>query len=203
MTVNLPAVHFPLNWEDGIEPPSWGITDTGLEVTAGAKTDWYVYAPDPASWAPKNGARLLGLPPEGDWQLSARVTVDFQGTFDAGTLFLFADEDHWSKLAFEYSPDDQGMVVSVITRGTSDDANGWIIEGDQVWLRVSRLGQGFVFHASNDGKRWEFVRSFAFGVEGPVKAGFGIQAPEGEGCKAAFDHIAFKQETLTDLRNGS
>ncbi|MBT2517494.1 DUF1349 domain-containing protein [Streptomyces sp. ISL-90] len=68
---------------------------TGLEATAAAQTDWYVYAPDPAAWAPSNGARLLGPAPEGDWQFSARVTVDFNGTYDAGTLLLVVDEDHW------------------------------------------------------------------------------------------------------------
>ncbi len=95
------------------------------------------------------------------------------------------------------------MVVSVVTRGVSDDANAWTVEGNVVWLRVSRLGQGFAFHASGDGRRWEFVRSFGFGVEGPVKTGFGVQAPEGEGCTVTWDHIDFNQETLHDLRNGS
>jgi hypothetical protein len=36
-----------------------------------------------------------------------------------------------------------------------------------------------------------------------VKAGFGVQAPEGDGCKVTFDDIAFKQETLIELRDGS
>ncbi|HEX2145516.1 MAG TPA: DUF1349 domain-containing protein [Glycomyces sp.] len=202
MTVHLPQLPFELDW-DGAEPPTWRLTDTGLEATAAGKTDRYVHAPDPASHAPKNGACLLGLPPEGDWQFSTRVTVNFSGKYDAGTLFLHADETHWSKLCFEYSPDEQGMVVSVVTRGTSDDANAWNIEGDEVWLRVSRIGEGFAFHASGDGEHWEFVRCFAFGVEATVRAGFGVQAPEGEGCKVTFEDIAFKQQTLQDLRNGS
>ncbi|WP_205326265.1 DUF1349 domain-containing protein [Glycomyces sp. YM15] len=203
MTVELPALPFPLDWEDALEPPSWQVTDTGLEATAAAGTDWYVYAPAPALHAPADGARLLGLPPEGDWQFSARITVDFNGRYDAGTLFLLADEAHWSKLCFEYSPDEQGMVVSVVTRGVSDDANAWNVEGDTVWMRVSRIGAGFAFHASADGERWEFVRCFGFGVDTPVKAGFGVQAPEGQGCTVRFTEIAFKQETLADLRNGS
>ncbi|MDA1359282.1 DUF1349 domain-containing protein [Glycomyces luteolus] len=203
MTVNLPALPFPLDWEDAVEPPSWQVTDAGLEATAAPGTDWYVYAPAPALHAPSNGARLLGEPPAGDWQFSARITVDFNGTYDAGTLFLLADESHWSKLCFEYSPDEQGMVVSVVTRGISDDANAWNVEGDTVWMRVSRVGEGFVFHASSDGERWEFVRCFGFGIDAPIKAGFGVQAPEGQGCKAQFTDIAFKQETLAELRNGS
>jgi len=202
MTVNLPSLPFALEWSDGVEPPSWGVTESGLEATAAGKTDWYVYAPDP-NYAPNNAARLLGPAPEGEWQFSARVSVDFTGTFDAGTLLLQVDEDHWSKLALEYSPEGRGMVVSVVTRGTSDDANAWTIEGREVWLRISRVEGAFAFHAGNDGEKWEFVRSFDFGVEGPVNAGFGVQAPDGDGCKATFDHIAFKQEGLQDLRDGS
>ncbi|RXZ67742.1 DUF1349 domain-containing protein [Agromyces albus] len=60
-----------------------------------------------------------------------------------------------------------------------------------------------MFHASNDGERWEFVRSFAFGAAGPVRTGFGVQAPTGEGCKVTFDDIQFEQETLQSLRDGS
>lgn len=203
MTVNIPALPFPLDWEDAVEPPKWQVTEAGLEATAAAKTDWYVYAIAPTAWAPANGARLLGLPPEGDWQFSARITVDFNGTYDAGTLFLLADEAHWSKLCFEYSPDEQAMVVSVVTRGISDDANAWNVEGDSVWMRVSRVGEGFAFHASSDGERWEFVRSFGLGVDAPIKAGFGVQAPEGQGCNVRFTDIAFKAETLQELRDGS
>jgi uncharacterized protein len=203
MTINISGLPFPLSWEDAVEPPSWQVTDTGLEATAAAHTDWYVHAPDPVNHAPANGARLLGPAPEGDWQFSARITVDFNGKYDAGTLFLLADERHWSKLCFEHSPDGQAMVVSVVTRGVSDDANAWVVNGDSVWMRVSRIGEGFAFHSSNDGERWEFVRCFGFGVETPIKAGFGVQAPEGEGCKVRFSDIDFKQETLADLRDGS
>ncbi|GAA2139642.1 DUF1349 domain-containing protein [Glycomyces algeriensis] len=203
MTVNIPALPFPLAWEGAVEPPKWRVTDAGLEATATGGTDWYVYAPAPATHAPANGARLLGVPPEGDWQFSARITVGFNGKYDAGTLFLLADDTHWSKLCFEYSPDEQGMVVSVVTRGVSDDANAWNVDGDSVWMRVSRIGEGFAFHASSDGQRWEFVRCFGFGVDAPIKAGFGVQAPEGQGCEVQFTDITFKPETLQDLRNGS
>ncbi|THV31462.1 DUF1349 domain-containing protein [Glycomyces paridis] len=202
MTVTLPSLPFALDW-DGDEPPSWSVTDTGLEATAAAETDWYVYAPEPEGNSPANGARLLGTPPEGDWQLSVRVVVDFDATYDAGTLFLVAGDDHWAKLAFEYSPDGEGMVVSVITRGTSDDANHRVVDHGQVFLRISRIAAGFALHASDLGERWEFVRCFGFGTDTPVKVGFGVQSPTGEGCKVAFDRIEFKPETLRELRDGS
>jgi Protein of unknown function (DUF1349) len=51
-----------------------------------------------------NAATLLGVPPDGDFQFSARVTVGFASTFDAGVLLLWLDERRWAKLCFEFSP---------------------------------------------------------------------------------------------------
>ena len=39
-----------------------------------------------------NAATLLGVPPDGDFQFSARVTVGFESAFDAGVLLLWLDE---------------------------------------------------------------------------------------------------------------
>ena len=43
------------------------------------------------------------------------------------------------KLCFEHSPDRQPMIVSVVTRGVSDDANAFAVDGQTAWLRVSPL----------------------------------------------------------------
>ena len=65
------------------------------------------------------------------------MSVDFAATFDAGVLLLWVDERHWGKLCFEFSPAGEAMVVSVVTRGVSDDANAFMVTGRSVWLRVS------------------------------------------------------------------
>ncbi|GAB3647738.1 DUF1349 domain-containing protein [Glycomyces tarimensis] len=202
MSVNLIGLPFALAWDQGVEPPSWTQSDTGLYATAAAQTDWYTYAPDP-NVATRNAAALLGVPPDGDWQLSARITVGFNGTYDAGALALAADDAHWAKFCFEFSPQSQGMVVSVVTNGVSDDANGWTVEGNAYWFRISRLGKGFAFHASADGEHWEFVRCFALHSDLPLRTGLLVQAPSGQGCEVAFESLAFKAETLKELRDGS
>ena len=51
-----------------------------------------------------NAPALVG-DPSGDYLLSARVTVGFAGTFDAGVLMLHASDRSWAKLCFEFSPD--------------------------------------------------------------------------------------------------
>jgi len=170
-----------------------------LSLTAGARTDLFV---DPEGGPPNlNAPRVVGRP-DGDYQLSARVTVDFAATFDAGVLVLYADDGAWAKLCFEFSPQREPMVVSVVTRGVSDDANAFPVAGRRVWLRVSRLGGAHAFHASTDGSRWRFVRHFALEPADGLAVGFLAQSPEGSGCAVTFDEIAYRPERLTDLRSG-
>ncbi len=142
-------------------------------------------------------------PVEGDFLLGARVEVDFAATFDAGVLVVWRDMRTWAKLCFEYSPEGEPMVVSVVTRGVSDDANSAVVDGDAVWLRIARLGPAFAFHCSTDGERWRLVRHFALGGEGEVQAGFLAQSPTGAGCAARFSEIVLRSETLSDIRSGA
>ena len=119
-----------------------------------------------------------------------------------GVLLVWVDELHWAKLCFERSPAGERMVVSVVTRGTSDDANGEVVDGDSVWLRVSRVGRMFAFHASTDGRSWRFARAFTLDGDEPARIGFEAQSPVGDGCEVAFDNLHFERRTLGDLRDG-
>ena len=196
------GIPFPLSPSTGSE---WSVDGEAgsLTVTAAAHSDLFI-EPGDTTQTIMNAVTLLGDPPPGDFQLSARVTVRFASTFDAGVLMLWIDERRWAKLCFEYSPDGEPMVVSVVTRGASDDSNGFMVGGDTVWLRVSRIGGAVAFHASTDGRRWRMIRSFTIdGVAGSIRVGFEAQAPTGEGCDVRFDEILFRQERLQDLRDGS
>ena len=195
----LAALPMPLRWET--PPVSWNIVDQAtLTITAGAHTDLFV---DPQGTAETLNAPRLLADVTGDFLLSARVTVGFGATFDAGVLLLHAGDYTWGKLCFEYSPQRQPMVVSVVTRGVSDDCNSFVVEGDQVWLRVARLGQAFAFHASTDGTFWHLVRHFALNAGETIAAGFSAQSPTGEACTATFDAIRYAPERLHDVRSGA
>jgi uncharacterized protein len=151
-----------------------------------------------------NAATLLGEAPEGDFQLSARVTVGFASTFDAGVLLLWLDERRWGKLCFEFSPAGEPMVVSVVCRGVSDDANAFTLPGRSVWLRVSRIDRAYAYHASLDGKTWQMIRVFILNDQtSRDRIGFEGQSPTGDGCSVTFDEIRFLPERLADLRDGS
>lgn len=204
--LNIPGVPFPLSaspagaWE-------FDQLSSTLVGTAAARTDVFI-DPGGATTADAesmlNAATLLGVPPEGDFQFSARVTVGFAATFDAGVLLLWADERQWGKLCFEFSPAREPMIVSVVNRGVSDDANAFVIPGTSAWLRLSRLGQAYAYHASTDGMRWRMIRFFRISEASAAdKVGFEAQSPTGDGCKVTFDDIRFVSERLGDLRDGS
>lgn len=197
------ALPFPLTPSPGSE---WNLESDKLSATAAPQSDLFV---DPGTAGTVNAVtllnahRLLGPAPEGDFQFSARVEADMLAQFDAGVLLLWLDDDHWAKLCYEYSPDAERMVVSVVNRAGCDDANAFVAEGTDVWLRIARVGKAFAFHASRDGQRWDFVRVFALGTSDDVQIGFSVQSPTGEGCDGAFDNVSFNRETLANLRDGS
>lgn len=178
-----------------------------VTATAPAHTDLYVSpggegSTDAASTL--DAPTLLGTPPEGDFQLSARVTVGFQAQYDAGALLLWVDERHWAKLCFELSPAAEPMVVSVVTRGVSDDANAFVVDGRSVWLRVSRIDRSYAYHASTEARTWRMIRVFSLGeARSDHEVGFEAQSPTGDGCTVTFDDIHVTDHRLTGLRDGS
>jgi uncharacterized protein len=117
-------------------------------------------------------------------------------------LLVWLDDSRWAKLCFEFSPAGEPMVVSVVTRRISDDANAFKVEGSTVWLRISRLTRSYAFHASTDGRSWSFIRHFELGSE-PARIGFESQSPKGTGCTAVFEEIRFATTRLADLRDGT
>ncbi len=191
------------------EPDRWKFEQSSatLHVKALPQSDLYCnpkgeFAADAPSVL--NALTLLGAPSAEDFQLSARVKVEFNSAYDAGVLLIWEDERTWAKLCFEYSPDQEAMVVSVVTLGASDDANSFTLSENEVWLRISRMGQVYAFHATTDGQKWNLVRVFTLG-KGVFShlIGFEAQAPVGEGCMVTFDQINFSYSTLLELRDSS
>ena len=201
--LTVPGLPFPLRTS---QPDVWRLEKRGeLVGTAPARTDLYV---DPSgadlagTGSTATAPTLLGSPPEGDHRLSARVTVDFRTTYDAGVLLVHVDERTWAKLCLELSPAGTPMIVSVVTRGVSDDANAFVVDGPSVRLRVARVGRVHAFHASTDGRTWQLIRLFSLGDHAP-EVGFEAQSPTGDGCTVTFDEIRYDPGRLADLRDGT
>lgn len=176
-----------------------------VELAAGPGTD---LISDPVSGKLTHTAPVLSAPaPEGDFVFSAEVIVSGpRTTYDAGALALYAGQTSWAKLCFEYSPDAEAMAVGVVTRGSSDDANGDVVASDRLFLRISRLGEAVAFHHSPDGVRWRFVRVFRWDQPeelAGLRLGFVAQSPLGEGRDVTFSKVSCRAARLADLRDGS
>ena len=151
-----------------------------------------------------NALALTGVPVDPDFQFSSKIKVNFESDYDAGVLSIWSDSKTWAKFCFEYSPDKEFMVVSVVTQGASDDVNSFTVPDKHVWLRASRSGHLYAFHASTDGKIWKLIRAFTLGKDvSNHRIGFLVQAPVGEGCDVEFSEIKYLAQTLNALRDGS
>ena len=183
------------------QPGNATITDDQVTLRAGPETDWFN---DPDATTRLATAPVFRFTVSEDCKVSAKITVDFGATFDAGVLFVHQGDEDYAKLCFERSPLGDNTMVSVVTRGVSDDANGPIIEGNVVWARVSVYRDVVAFHWSSTGHRWHLLRFFA--LRTPHRAtsiGFSTQSPTGPGCTATFSNINYTPGAPINIRDGS
>jgi regulation of enolase protein 1 (concanavalin A-like superfamily) len=184
-----------LSWQN--KPGDWHIDDKKvLTISSNAKSDWFV---DPFDGTVANTAPILLFTPSADYVLSTRVTVNFATKWDAGALMLWGDDHHWAKLSFEFSPDGKPTLVTVVTRGLSDDCNSVHVAGDSVYLRVAKSGSTYIFYFAEDGKDWQILRTFSLDTDIPIRAGFESQSPAGAGAVAKFSAITYDAHRVGNI----
>jgi len=192
---SIPGLPGTLHWQN--TPRTWNLDSKNvLTISSGAKTDWFV---DPFDGTVAKSAPILLFTPGSDYVLSARVSVTFATKWDAGALMVWGDDHHWAKLSFEYSPDGKPTLVTVVTRGLSDDCNSMHLPGDSVYLRIAKSGNTYVFYFSTDGKSWEILRTFSLDTELPVHVGFESQSPAGPGAVAKFSAIRYEPHRIDNI----
>jgi len=184
-----------LAWQN--VPVAWHV-DHGVELTirSGKETDWFV---DPFDGTLHNTAPMLLFTPAADYVFSAKVKVGFNTKWDAGALMVWADDHNWAKLSFELSPAKQPTMVTVVTRGLSDDCNSIPISGNTVYIQIAKSGPSYVFYSSNDGKNWQVLRVFNLGSDSKARVGFESQSPAGDGTEVVFSEIHYSTKKITDI----
>jgi regulation of enolase protein 1 (concanavalin A-like superfamily) len=180
-------------------PVAASASGDSVELVAGPGTD--LFRPPDGGRPTLNAPALLASVHDGDFVLSAHVEAELQATFDAGALLLWQDEATWAKLALELSPERRPTVVTVVTRGRSDDCNSVAVDRPRAHLRLARIDDAFAFHLHAAG-RWHLVRHFFLGT-GSVRAGFLAQSPTGRGCTVRFRQVRAEGRRLDDVRDGT
>jgi uncharacterized protein len=197
----LPGMPFPFE-PSGTPACQASVANGVLTLISGPKSDLFIDPVGDEGARPDVG-RWTALPGDHDFTLAARVSVSFKDSFDAGALLVYLSERRWAKLCYELSPQRKPTAVTVVTRGISDDSNSFSTEGGPLWLRVTRSGRAWAFHASSDGAYWQLLRYFTLGEASGARVGFLAQSPLGAGCAAVFDTIVFARSAPGDLRDGS
>jgi regulation of enolase protein 1 (concanavalin A-like superfamily) len=195
--ISIPNLSSSLHWLN--RPESWDLSPDGqLTITAPSKSDWFI---DPQGAVNVSNAPALLFPTSSPCMLSAQVTANHVSTYDAGVLMVYENPLAWAKLCLELSPQGLATIVSVVTKGISDDCNSFAVNGP-VFMRISRLERAYAFHVSEDRIRWNLIRYFKLEDNQNAQMGFLAQSPTGSGCTASFRDIRFEPRLLADIRSG-
>jgi hypothetical protein len=147
-----------------LDPTGALVRDPIADTDVGAAVEMRADAGDDLFFQPGADDKVSQLRILGAWttdeffQFSARVSVDFRATFDSAVLLGWLGPDRWFKICAEMDPQGRARIVSVVTRGRSDDSNGAFLTGDATHLRISRTGRVIALHSSHDGTAWDLVR---------------------------------------------
>ena len=155
------------------------------------------FLPDALSNAPFYHTEI-----EGDLVMRAKVSHAFTDVYDSASLMVMKDLSCWAKCCYEHTDFDTHAVVSVVTKGDSDDCNGCDLEGNSVWLQVCRVGNDFAFHYSKDGEHFYMMRQFHLPVGPVIKVGLLAQAPKGNGGERIYEHLTIEKKTVKNIRAG-
>ena len=183
--------HPPRKWE--------ALAGGGVRVYVPPKVDYFQ---DPTGVNTKDSAPYLWMNVTGDFVAQARVRPTFTTTWDAGAIMARHDAQHWAKLCYESTDLGPTAAVSVVTQGTSDDANGVNLSVPDLHMQIVRAGDVFAMHYSLDGTGWRMVRLFRLPVPPAIHVGLVAQCPAGPGTTVDFLSFTVQSRTVANLHAG-
>lgn len=181
-------------------------TGNRFAISAPAKTDFFIdgnvecaegLLPESLCNAPFYYTEI-----DGDFVLTVKVSHAFNDTYDSASVMVMKDFSCWAKCCYELTDFGTHAVVSVVTQGNSDDANGCNLQGNSVWLRICRVGNRFAFHYATDGNQFYMMRYFHLPVGAVVKVGLLAQAPVGNGGSRFYEALSIEKRTVKNIRAG-
>ncbi|HLI93049.1 MAG TPA: DUF1349 domain-containing protein [Puia sp.] len=188
-----PLLPGKLVWEN--TPLRYELATDHILIESGGKTDMFR---DPnVTYNTDNAPKLLFVP-DSNFVFTAAIHHDFVSKWDGGAIVLKADSLNWIKFCFEKDYTGQRRVVSVVTKGISDDCNSAAINGSTVFYKIAKAGNVITLYYSLDGRGWFLVRHLTFDSTAPLKLGFLAQSPTGERCTVRFSHIHYSPRKIRD-----
>ncbi len=195
--LKIQSIPFKLFWEN--TPVKYSIKNNSLTIVAGAKTDMFR---DPNVTYNTDNAPKLMFTPDSNFVLTASIDQGFKNKWDGGAIVLKYDSLNWIKFCFEKDYTGRHRVVSVVTKGISDDCNSVEIKGDQVFYKVAKAGNVITLYYSTDNRNWFLIRHLQFELQEPLHVGFLAQSPTGDRCSVIFSRITYRDKKIKDPYTG-
>jgi uncharacterized protein len=175
-------------------PPDWVFENGVLDVTTGAKGDFwrnthYGFLRD-------NG-HFWQLPAPKAFTASLTFEGDYETLYDQAGLMLRLDQERWIKCGIEHS-DGMTNFSIVVTRGNSD----WsvigqpLISGPQT-VRLTAHNGAIIAHFRAPDGAWQLMRVADFPMSATAMIGPMACSPERAGFKARF----LKLEITSPIKN--
>lgn len=182
-----------LKWEN--RPKEYAINKTSVMIASGEKTDMFR---DPnVTYNTDNAPKLL-FEADSNFVITAAVEHAFLSKWDGGALVLKADSLNWVKCCFEKDYTGARRIVTVVTKGISDDCNSVEINNNKVYFKIAKADNVITIYYSLTGAKWFLVRHFTFDTVNNLKVGFLSQSPTGKDCKVKFSEIKYVAKKIKD-----
>lgn len=182
-----------LKWEN--RPKEYAISKTSVMIASGEKTDMFR---DPnVTYNTDNAPKLL-FEADSNFVITAAVEHAFLSKWDGGALVLKADSLNWVKCCFEKDYTGARRIVTVVTKGISDDCNSVEINYNKVYFKIAKADNVITIYYSLNGSNWFLVRHFTFDTANSLKVGFLSQSPTGKDCRVTFSEIKYMAKKIKD-----
>lgn len=192
-SLKISAIPKWLTWEN--RPKQYYINNTTISITSGEKTDMFR---DPNLTYNTDNAPKLLFEADSNFVISTSVEHAFTCKWDGGALVLKQDSLNWVKCCFEKDYTGARRIVTVVTKGKSDDCNSVEILGNKVYFKIARADQVVTIYYSLTGSKWFLVRHFTMDLEKQIKVGFLAQSPNGKSCTVKFTDIHYSNKKIND-----
>jgi len=182
-----------LKWEN--KPNKYQFNKSSITIYSGEKTDMFR---DPnVSYNTDNAPKLL-FKADTNFIFSAAIEHAFKSKWDGGALVIKSDSLNWIKTCFEKDYTGARRIVTVVTKGISDDCNSVELHSNKVYFKIAKADNVITIYYSENGLKWFLIRHFTFDAIGDLKIGFLAQSPTGKDCKVIFSKINYKKKKIKD-----
>ncbi len=182
-----------LKWEN--KPVKYYTDKSSITIFSGEKTDMFR---DPNVTYNTDNAPKLMFEADSNFVISTSIEHAFISKWDGGALVLKQDSLNWVKCCFEKDYTGARRIVTVVTKGISDDCNSVKINSNKVYFKIAKAANVITVYYSLTGANWFLIRHFTFDSNKNLKVGFLAQSPTGNDCKVKFSEIKYTSKKIRD-----